>query len=229
MSQQSHSTRSAVDQWVGAFSRNPEGLLLLAAGAALLLRKTASSFGVTDTVQRYATPGVNSVKKAAAGAADYASGMVERTKESVGSAAASASDYAGGARRAMGQQSERVMQNAQSAVQGTVERVLKDQPLLVALAGLAAGVAVATAFPATDFEKETLGPVGEQVSDAASRVGDQLKEAALKAKDTLKSAVEERGLNTDGLKDVATEVAQAFGSTMKGETAKTPREPGRGQ
>jgi hypothetical protein len=129
----------------------------------------------------------------------------------------------------MGEQSERVMQNAQSAVQGTLERVLKDQPLMVALAGLAAGVVVAAAFPATDFEKETLGPVGEQVSDAASRVGDQLKEAALNAKDTLKSAVEERGLNADGLKDVATEVAQAFGSTMKGETAKTPREPGRGQ
>ena len=228
MSQQSQAA-SATDQLIGAITRNPVGLLLLAAGAALLLRNSASSLAASANGQRSTSPRVDALKKAAAGAKEYASDVAERTRDTVGSVASSASEYAGDARRAMGEQSERVMQNAQSAVQGTLERVLKDQPLMVALAGLAAGVVVATAFPATDFEKETLGPVGEQVSDAASRVGDQLKEAALNAKDTLKSAVEERGLNADGLKDVATEVAQAFGSTMKGETAKTPREPGRGQ
>jgi hypothetical protein len=100
---------------------------------------------------------------------------------------------------------------------------------MVAIAGLAAGVAVATAFPATDFEKETLGPVGEQLSDAASRVGDQVKEAALNAGDSLKSAAEKRGLNAEGLKEVATEVAESFGRAMKGETGDAPRESGGGR
>jgi hypothetical protein len=229
MSQQSQAaTASVSEQLIGAVTRNPEGLLLLAAGAALLMRKSASAFGASGNgLQR--APGVDALKKAASGAKDYASDMAERTRETVGSVASSASDYAGEARRAVGEQSERVIQNAQSAVQGTIERVLQDQPLMIAVAGLAAGVAVATAFPATDFEKETLGPVGEQVSDAASRVGDQLKEAAFKARDTLKSAAEERGLNGEGLKEVATEVAQSFGSTMKGESANAPRGPAGGQ
>jgi hypothetical protein len=226
MSQQS---QGAAERLMGAITRNPEGLLLLAAGAALLMRKSASAFAASSTGQRWAGPPVDALKKAATGAKDYASDVAERTRDTVGSVASSASEYAGEARRVVGEQSERMVQNAQSAVQGTMDRVLQDQPLMVAIAGLAAGVAIAATFPATNFEKETLGPVGEQVSDAASRVGGQLKEAALKAGDTLKTAAEERGLNTEGLKGVATEVAQAFSSTVTGETAKPSREPSRNQ
>jgi ElaB/YqjD/DUF883 family membrane-anchored ribosome-binding protein len=223
MSRQSQpATAATVDQVIGAITRNPEGLLLLAAGAALLMRKSASAF-TASTAGQQRSPGVDALKKAASETKDYASDMAERTRDTVGSVASSASEYASEARRAVGEQSERVIQNAQSAFQGTVERVLQDRPLMVAIAGLAAGVAVATAFPATDFEKDTLGPVGEQVSDAASRVGDQVKEAASNASDALKSAAEKRGLNADGLKEVATEVAESFGRAMKGETGNAPR------
>ena len=51
------------------------------------------------------------------------------------------------------------------------------------------------------------------------RVGDQLKEATAKASETLKNAVTERGLSAGGLKDVATEVAGAFSSSMTGSPA----------
>ena len=108
------------------------------------------------------------------------------------------------------------MDQAQSTFQSTMNRVLQDQPLVVALAGMAAGAAVAAAFPTTDFEKETLGPLGEQVSDAASRVGEQLKEATVKAGEKLKNVVDEKGLNSSGLKDVASEVAGAFSGSMTG-------------
>jgi hypothetical protein len=116
----------------------------------------------------------------------------------------------------MGEQSERLVQQAQSTLQGTLNRVLQEQPLVIAVAGIAAGAAMAAAFPATDFEKETLGPIGDQVSDVASRVGEQLKEATAQAGETLKKAADERGLNPDGLKEVASEVAGAFGSSMSG-------------
>ena len=223
-------SQHSTDQLIGAIKRNPEGLLLLAAGAALLLRKSASAFAGSGTGQQWAaSPPADALKKAATGAREYASDIAERTRETVDSVASSATEYAGQARRAVGERSERIAQNAQSAVQGTMDRVLQDQPLMVAIAGLAAGVAVAAAFPATDFEKETLGPVGQQVTEAAGRVGDQLKEAAVNASDTLKNVAAERGLNTEGLKDAASEVAAAFGSTMKGEAAKPSREPGRGQ
>ena len=87
------------------------------------------------------------------------------------------------------------MDQAQSTFQSTMNRVLQDQPLVVALAGMAAGAAVAAAFPTTDFEKGTLGPLGEQVSDAASRMGEQFKEATVKAGEKLKNVVDEKGLN----------------------------------
>jgi len=94
--------------------------------------------------------------------------------------------------------------------------VLQDQPLVVALAGMAAGAAVAAAFPTTEFEKGTLGPLGEQVSDAANCLSEQLKEATVKAGEKLKNVVDEKGLNPSGLKDVASEVAGAFSGSMTG-------------
>lgn len=211
------------DWLLGAVKKNPEGLLLLAAGAVLLMRK-AGGMGLTNAIgQRSGHSGHGSFAKAATGAKEYAADVAERAKQTVESVASSASEYADQARRTVSRQSERVMdqaqatfQSTQSTFQSTMNRVLQDQPLVVALAGMAAGAAVAAAFPTTDFEKETLGPLGEQVSDAANRVGEQLKEATVKAGEKLKNVVDEKGLNSSGLKDVASEVAGAFSGSMTG-------------
>jgi len=63
--------------------------------------------------------------------------------------------------------------------------------------------------------------VGDQMSKAAERFGDQLKQATAKAGDKLKTAAEERGLHTEGLKDVAGEVVDTFKVSMTGQTAPT--------
>jgi hypothetical protein len=55
------------------------------------------------------------------------------------------------------------------------------------------------------------------MSKAAERVGDQLKQATLKAGEMLKSAADDRGLHTEGLKEVASEVADTFKATMRGQ------------
>ena len=225
------------DWLLGAVKKNPEGLLLLAAGAVLLMRK-AGGIGLTSAMgQRSGHSGHGSFAKAAtgakqyaAGAKDYAADIAERAKQTVESVASSASEYADQARRTVSRQSERVMdqaqstfQSTQSTFQSTMNRVLQDQPLVVALAGMAAGAAVAAAFPTTDFEKETLGPLGEQVSDAANRVGEQLKDATVKAGEKLKNVADEKGLNSSGLKDVASEVAGAFSGSMTGASGSTEK------
>jgi hypothetical protein len=92
---------------------------------------------------------------------------------------------------------------------------------MIAVAGLAIGAAAAATFPATDLERERLGPLGEQMTDMASEVGDRLKEATARAGEALKNAADERGLNAGGLKDVAGEVADAFSGTTKGANAKS--------
>ena len=90
------------------------------------------------------------------------------------------------------------------------------------MAGIAAGAAIAAAFPPTDLERDTLGPIGGQMSKAAEQFGDQLREATTKASETLRTAADQRGLNAEGLKEVAGEVVDTFKSSIKGQSG----EPG---
>jgi hypothetical protein len=252
MNRQSQGYSGTSDWLLSALKQNPEGLLLLAAGAALLMRTgrlgSAATAGgrrvgqaaaeASDAVAaggaRFADTAASGgarFAQAASGAKDYAADVAGRTMDKAGEFASSAagrtmnkagefassaSAMAGDARRAVGRQSERFVEQAQSTFQSTMDRILKDQPLFVAVAGMAAGAALAAAFPATDFEKQNLGPIGDQVSDAAERIGEQLKEATAKAGETLKSAAQGRGLDAEGLKDVASEVADAFTASMSG-------------
>ena len=73
-------------------------------------------------------------------------------------------------------------------------------------------------FPPTDWERDNLGPIGDEVSKAAGKIGDQLKEATSRAGDMLKTAADKRGLNTEGLKDVAEEVVGTFKDSLKGQS-----------
>jgi hypothetical protein len=112
------------------------------------------------------------------------------------------------------------------AARNRAQAVLQNQPLAIVAAGLAAGAALAAALPPTELEKETLGPVGDQMSKAAERVGDQLRQATVKAGEKLKSAAEERGLHTEGLKEVAGEIAEnTFKASMRGESKTTNSGP----
>jgi hypothetical protein len=224
MSRQSYSSSGTSDWLLGSLKQNPEGLLLLAAGAALLLR--TGNFGgtaraaSTRVAQRAgdmrdaaaAAAGGNRFSQAASDATEYASEVAGRTMETAGSWASSASAMANDAGRTVGQHSGRFAKQAQS----TMNRVLQDQPILVAIAGMAAGAALAATFPATEFEKQNLGPIADEVSEAAGRIGEQLKDATAKAGESLKNAVQERGLNPDGLKEVVGEAASAFSGTMSG-------------
>jgi hypothetical protein len=199
------------DWLVGAFKKNPEGFLLLAAGAVLMLRQGGSA-----PAQAATSEAASRVSKAAESARSTVADVTDRTMKSASDMAAQASDTVAQATRKVGEQSERVIRQAQSTVQDTVNRVLKEQPLLVAVAGLAAGAAVASVFPATELEKQALNPIGEQMTEAATRVGEQLKDATAAAGDTLKKSADQRGLNVAGLKEVAGEVAGAFKDRMSG-------------
>lgn len=239
-------TRQGGFDWLSAAKNNPEGLLLLAAGFALLMRSGTSSAARTHGAVSGGQPFqhdhgrsgdwrvADGVGQATQVARDYAagvgesmssvgermSGMGEQIMDTAGSYAASAANLASEAGRNVTDHSVRLAQQAQSTVQGTMNRVLQEQPLAVALAGLAAGAAVAAMFPATEIEQRALGPAGERVADFVERTGEQLKEATAKAGERLMSAADERGLNADGLKEVAKEVAGAFGSTFSGEQSK---------
>ena len=232
MSHYSQRADAGTGDWLmGAVKRNPEGLLLLAAGCALLLRSKGGSRASDRTGRQdeFRGPGRSrqvgssmdngekgwseSVAQAARSAGDYASDVTERVTETASSYASSASEYVDDAARA-----------ARSTFQSTAKHVLEEQPLAVVLVGLAAGAAVAATFPATQLEKRALGPTGERLKDAAGRAGEQLKEASAKAGERLMSAAEERGLTSEGLKEVARDVGDAFSGALSSEQSSPTRQ-----
>lgn len=215
-----------VSDWLwGTMRENPEGLLLLAAGGVLLMRKTASSG--SGSGNRTAHAHAAGIKSEA-----NQSSLLDRAGSAAESIGTVASNYAHDARRTASEGSAYVMHQAQTTFQTGLDRVLHDQPLMIALGGLAAGAAVAAIFPGSNFEKQTLGPLGEQITEEASRVGDQLKETASKAAGTLKTAVQEHSLNPEGLKKIASEVTEVIRDSMPGEPqrqaakAAAPARPG---
>jgi ElaB/YqjD/DUF883 family membrane-anchored ribosome-binding protein len=217
-----NSSAQTTDWLIGAARRNPEGLLLLAAGCALLLRARGSrrspyrdraqaaqeTFG---SEHRRQTDGRNwdvseGVSRAADRAREFASDVGKTVGETTGSYAAAASEYADATRRAVGDQSGRLADRAQK----TMHRVVQEQPWTAVVLGLAAGAAVAVAFPSVDLERRTLGRAGERLSKVATS-------AASSAGEQLMSAADEKGLNAGGLKDVARDVVGAAASSMLGE------------
>jgi hypothetical protein len=264
MSRYSDYSASQTGDWImGAARRNPEALLLLAAGCCLLMRsgrktpshvysggyregesrgRSGSFTRAAESATRYASEMKDRVSSAAGGyaadmkdrisetaggyAADmkdrisetaggYAADMKDRISETAGAYADTVSEFASDARRNISETTERLSRRAQSGM----DWVMRDQPLAVALAGLAAGAAVAAMFPSSDIENRTFGPAREALTDAAKEAGENLMGAAGKAGERLKSAASERGLSSEGLKDVASDVAETFASAAKGKSS----------
>jgi hypothetical protein len=219
---------------LGAARRNPEALLLLAAGCCLLMRSGGSIFGGASRTRyddighehradfRRAFPGPASssvregLSRAADSVAEYASDIKDRASDAASSYTEAVADFAQDAGRNVSERTSRVTRQAQSTLETGMNRVLREQPLAVVMAGLAAGAAVAAVFPTTEIEDRTLGPAGESLRQAAGKAAERVKDAAGKAGERLKSAAEERGLTTEGLKEVAGEVTDTFTSAVSG-------------
>jgi hypothetical protein len=156
------------------------------------------------------------LSRAADSAAQYASDIKDRVSDAASSYTEAAADFAQDARRNVSEETSRLTRQAQSTLESGMNRVLREQPLALVMAGLAAGVAVAAVFPTTEIEERTLGPAGESVRQAAGKAAERVKDAAGKAGERLKSAAEERGLTTEGLKEIAGEVSDTFTNAVSG-------------
>jgi len=206
------------DKIFSAIKKNPEGLLLLAAGAALLLRAGGSAASWSSKGNQRGQgmqngQGANQragLSQTASKATEYVSDVAGQAKETVAGYATSAGAAVRQAGETVSDRSQQVFQGVQSTAQSGLDRVLSEQPLAVAIAGLGLGAALAAAFPATDIERETLGSVGAEIKERAEQIGGQLKDAASAAGDEIKAQVEQRGLNADGFKDAASNIAGAF-------------------
>lgn len=213
-------------EWImGAVTRNPEGVLLLAAGVALLMRSGRGQSATGRYAQSMSRGGrqypgsreysqtSEGVGEAARRAGEYVSEATDQVAETARAYASSAAEYAEEASQAAMERSRRMAEQARE----TADYLVREQPWAVALAGLLAGAAVAAVFPATRIEKRTLGEAGERIRSAAGRMGEQLMEAGMQAGERLSEVAEERGLTREGLKQAAQDVGETFSSALSGE------------
>jgi hypothetical protein len=228
-------------EWLmGAVARNPEGLLLLAAGAALLMRSGRGQSrrrSYADTVSesrddrhtfanREATTGLGErVGEAARRAGEYVSEATDRVSETARSYASSAADYADEAAQVAAEQSRHMADRARQ----TADYVVREQPWAVALTGLVAGATVAAVFPATRVERRAFGDVGQRLRSAAGIMGERVMEAGMQAGERLGEVAEERGLTKEGLKEAARDVGETFRSALASEEGSSPQASNRPQ
>jgi hypothetical protein len=198
------------DWLLDTVQRKPEAVLLIAAGCALLLR---SGRPVVD-IQLVRESGLPSLSQNRAGTAEqgsvtesakaYASKAADTVSEYSDTARQTVSDYAEGARRGISDSSDWLRTKAE-ATYNTASEALRDQPVLVAALGLAAGAALAAFFPTSEVERRA----GAALAAKASEVGDQVLAAAERAgeraRDTVRDAVTERVL-APAVKEVVGEV-----------------------
>jgi hypothetical protein len=209
---------------VDTVTRNPEGVLLLAAGCALLMRNGSRSvFSRQSGPSSHTTdPGYGSyrstsgigdrVSEAGRRASNYVSDVTDKVSEAARSYASSVSDYADEVSSVATEQSERLVNQARD----TADYIVRDQPWAVALAGVLAGVAVAAVFPTSSVERRTLGQVGQRLRSSAEDLGERVVDAGTQAAKRVGEIAEERGLTTEGLKDAAREVGDTFNSALAG-------------
>jgi ElaB/YqjD/DUF883 family membrane-anchored ribosome-binding protein len=140
--------RSAGEWVMNTVSRNPEGLLLLAAGAALLMRsgrgqrtrypQSKDSGGRQYPESQYSQSGKGMserLSEAVQRAGEYVSEATDEVAGTARSYASSAMDYADEATQAAMERSRRLAEQAQE----TTDYVVQEQPWAVALGGLIAG------------------------------------------------------------------------------------------
>jgi hypothetical protein len=198
--------------------RNPEALLVVAAGCALLMRGGSSWFRAAESrleeewedEDEEPTKGRRHSRKASeseeesegvlSGVTEQAGEFVSRMAESVSETASAASDYAYETGREFSDNVGRWSGQARSAA-GTM---LHEQPVAVAVLGLAAGAALAAMLPHTEVEDRALRPARDTIVGVA---GTAAEAAKAKAKD----------FATDRLQEAARSAVDTFTSSLAGD------------
>jgi len=209
-------------EWlISTAKRNPEALLVLAAGCTLLMRGGRSS---------HQAAGQTASGVSGSNAPWNVSRTTERTLEAAGDlkhriadAGSSVAEQAGEVAKTLSTQTSHIAGQAQSMLSSGFGQLLREQPLALVVAGLAAGAAVAALLPPTDLEERTLGGARDAISGMTGKVGGNLIAAATDAGQRLTQEVTERA--TESFKELAQEVAGQFSEKKAMGAPDKPDEP----
>ena len=240
----------SADWLMSAVKKNPEGLLLLAAGCALLFRTGTSrsrqwSHGYQSYPDGQSQHGPRmehrgsggkdwempeGMSRAADTAREYASNVGKTVGETARSYSSAAGEFADQARRtvsetarsyasAVGEFADHASRrsgiawtDAAEQTQSTIERIVREQPIGGCHRRGGGRRGPCSCFPIHPNGARNAGPAGKRLSEAATNAGEKLSKAASAAGERLMSVADERGVNAEGLKEVARDVAGSFKS-----------------
>jgi hypothetical protein len=236
---------TTVERVAEAIRRNPEGLLLLGAGVALMFRNAATgnakpqrkrrskpaSDNYYDSATGATSDGPESAGlagKVGAAAGDVRKYVAETADDVRNYVAESAQDLTEKASEYREAAARRAKQAADGAYR-SAEGVFESHPMSIAMAGLAAGCLAAAVFPSTRFERDTLGPIGRRAADAVSDTGARVKsaaaqrvsEAAARAGEQLADAAVQGTLSAATLGTVVREAAADLTAGVAGDAGKS--------
>ncbi len=194
---------SGLGEFVSETMRNrPEALLLMAAGAALLMTR-GRGFGVSDLVSgaREVTHFDEGMHAVADTASQAASDVRERVGAQVEGLRGAVGEYAERATRQMQEGSEALMDTAgetfdraRSSLQENFDYMMREQPLMLGALGLLAGVAIGAALPRTMFERDAMRLARQsRRMERRERLRSAVGEVAETAREALKGRLGEAG------------------------------------
>jgi len=200
---------AGIADFISRTMRNrPEALLLMAAGAALMMargRGLGQHDGVAAGIGERLHSAADTAAHMASDLRQRVGEQVEDLRESVGDYAERATHRAQEGREALTHRTGEVFEQARTGLRENVDYMLREQPLALGALSLLAGVAIGAALPRTVIEtrtvrvareplrgaqgrRETLrsavGDVGEKVKEAIAggvAEADKLREAAMRA------------------------------------------------
>jgi hypothetical protein len=83
-----------------------------------------------------------------------------------------------------------------------VRQTAEDNPVLIALGGMALGALAALLLPVSSKERELLEPVKQRASEAMGELGDKVRETAGQAQETIAGAKKELPIQQSGLQPI---------------------------
>jgi hypothetical protein len=238
------------DNWlVTKVKQNPEAFLVLAAGCALLLRSAGSTRSAqylngtwsddsrrnamrdrTSAARHVVTDLQDRVNETAAAVSEKASQYASSVSDSanamsgrVSEYASSLSDQASEFGNRISDHTMRMSARAQSSMQEGLGRMVKEQPFALAALGVAVGATVAAFLPPTEAERDALRPLGDAAAGAVTAAKERVGEAVSATGEHLQNAAEQRGLSSEGIKDMAREATETFTDKLTGSSAREPQ------
>ena len=210
---------------------NPPG-----SGSASLVGNASEAIG---DAARSAASGVkeaaSSVSATASNAAERlgegASNAVTAVKDTAVGVGESVGDFADNGLNAAGEEAGHLRDQARRVTHDMRDRAVKlaeEQPLIVAVAGIALGAILAAALPRTKIEDDLMGETSDTIKETAGEVASEqiakISSEADKVAEEVKETISEHGLTPKAAVNVVRDVGERV-ATAVGAGEKTGRQP----